>query len=372
MNLPEFKNFLLFAFAVILIGCKINPATNGMVLAENAINEQQASVIFEKSKIYPNETQISMAFVDSLNPRFYGTIRKNDTISHIENRNRTFEIGSITKVFTSTLLANAVIENKIDLDENIADHLDIKLKNDVEITFEQLANHTSGLPRMPSNLDAPNTYRETSLRFYDESKLRHYLTHELKVDSKPEEKSEYSNLGASLLAYTLSIIDSKPYEELLQQKIFEKYKMTRFTSKLDKKEGYLVVGLDPRGNEERNLELSALAGGGGILSTVEDLSKFINAHFDSSNLELSLTRKKTFKIDNESNRGLSWRIVRNENGQNLYYHSGKTKGYTSFLALNIEAKKGLAILSNVSGQNDKSNNIIELGFALMNTLTGNN
>ena len=72
---------------------------------------------------------------------------------YLNNYQSIFEIGSITKVFTANLLAKAVIDNKVKLNENINDYLNIKFKNDISISFKSLANHTSGLPRMPTNFE---------------------------------------------------------------------------------------------------------------------------------------------------------------------------------------------------------------------------
>ncbi len=85
--------------------------------------------------------------------KFYGIKRVNDSIITIDNHNSVSEIGSITKVFTSILLSNFVIDKKIELDDKINNYINISLKNNTKISFKQLANHTSGLPRLPSNLN---------------------------------------------------------------------------------------------------------------------------------------------------------------------------------------------------------------------------
>ena len=68
---------------------------------------------------------------------FVGVKRNNDTISQIEIHQNVFEIGSLTKVFTATILSNLV------LDDNINDYIEVLIKNNLKISFKQLANHTS-------------------------------------------------------------------------------------------------------------------------------------------------------------------------------------------------------------------------------------
>lgn len=128
-------------------------AINNLLEKENLIPEDQKNLIFEKAKFFPNKTQISIALVENGKARYYGLKRHNDSISPIHNYQNIFEIGSISKVFTSNLLARTVHTNKVNLEDPINDYLDLHFKNDIQISFQSLANHSSGLPRLPSNFD---------------------------------------------------------------------------------------------------------------------------------------------------------------------------------------------------------------------------
>ena len=149
----------------ILAGLAINSLSNN----DKIISKNQTKLIFEKSKYFPNNTQISLAFINGDNVNYYGIKRKNDSIVYINNNQHIFEIGSITKVFTANLLAKAAIDNKIKLADYINDYLNIKLNNDNRISFKSLANHTSGLPRMPTNFEIEK------LDSADMVKVRHIL-----------------------------------------------------------------------------------------------------------------------------------------------------------------------------------------------------
>ena len=128
-------------------------AINNLSYKENLIPEDQKNLIFEKAKFFPDKTQISIAIIEKEKVSYYGLKRHNDSISTLNNSQNIFEIGSISKVFTSNLLARTVIANKIILEDNINDYLNLRIKNDVKISFKSLANHSSGLPRLPSNFD---------------------------------------------------------------------------------------------------------------------------------------------------------------------------------------------------------------------------
>ncbi|WP_422081814.1 serine hydrolase domain-containing protein [Ulvibacterium sp.] len=359
---------ILIIVSILFISCEIRQAKNGQIYSVKQISDIQANLIFDKTKVFPNNSQISISIVENGLAKFYGIVRKNDTIYSLSNQDSVFEVGSITKVFTSTLLANAVVENKLKLGDSINDYLNFPLRDDTKITFQSLANHTSGLPKKPSNLGFGPGNPDSKYRYYDEEKLKKYLTEGLRLTYKPGERTKYSNLGAGILGYTLCEVYKTDYESLIQDKTFGRYQMKNSTSNIDKIVPLLVKGLDTDGDEVPNLDLSALVGAGGMFSTVEDLSKFVIAHFDHSNKELQLALQKTFSIDESSDRGLSWRILRNTNSQPWYFHNGATPGYKSFLVMNTKTQNGIVILSNVSGYNKNQNNIDGLGFELMKTL----
>ena len=339
---------------------------NNLTIKSGLITQKQSEIIFENAKIFPNHTQISIAIIKDGKVNYYGINNKNDTISTVNNKKSVFEIGSISKVFTSTILANFVIDEKINLNDNINGYLKTSFNNNTEISFINLANHTSGLPRLPSNLDLTKVNPENPYKEYKEKELEEYLTKHLELLNK--EKYQYSNLGAGLLGYTLSKIENTTYENLLQNKIFSKFNMYNSTSDINKIKGNLVKGLNNEGNDVPNWEFSVLAGAGAIFSTVEDLSQFAISQFDNSNKELKLTRKKTFEVNENMDFGLGWHILKSQSKNFWYWHNGGTGGYSSSMVIDENTKNGIIILSNVSAFNPNKGNIDKLCFKLMKTI----
>ncbi|MEM7109329.1 MAG: serine hydrolase domain-containing protein, partial [Bacteroidota bacterium] len=285
-------------------------------------------------------------------------------LATVENHSVVFEIGSISKVFTSTLLASTVVQEELKLDDNINDHLEFPIKNEVQLQFLTLANHTSGLPRLPSNLnlflvDQSNPYKD-----YKEPQLIKYLTEQLQL---AEPKYDYSNLGAGLLGYMLTKIHAQSYESLLQEFIAVKYNMNSTTTNRDLIASKLVAGRNEVGKEVSNWDFAVLKGAGGIFSNVEDLSKFAKAQFDPAHNELALTQQKTITVNEKMSLGLGWHIVKSKSG-NLHWHNGGTGGYTSSMAIDLINKTGVIILSNVSAFSSKMGNIDKLCFELIETL----
>ncbi len=335
----------------------------------HTVSDAQQKLISESLNGYPVGTQVSFAFIENGEVSFYGLKQEKDAMEVVENFQKNFEIGSITKVFTSTLLANFVLEGKVNLDDPISKYIGIPLKDSLPITFKQLANHTSGLPRMPSNFAviamlSPNN----PFKNYDEGKLKKYLTDEIKLDNEPGKNSVYSNLGAGLLGYVLCEISGQDYQTLLQRYIFTKYQMTRSTTLRETIAAQLVKGLNAKGDETPNWDLAVLVAAGGILSTVEDLSKFALAQFDPSNKELELTRVKTWMNPAGLDIGLGWHFVKSKIGAEWPWHNGGTGGYTSSMALDINRQNAIILLTNVSAYHPNAKRIDELCFALMKTL----
>jgi len=294
---------------------------------------------------------------------------KNDTIKNIENQSSVFEIGSITKVFTATLLANCVINGTLKLDDHINNYLPFKMYKNIQITFKELANHTSGLPRNPSNLLGSTVFNtENPYKNYSEDKLEKYLTGKMKVTNKSVKEFNYSNLGFGLLGYTLGKIEIKSYNDLLDEKIFSKYGMKNSSANRKDLENKLVYSFNKNGSKTSNWDFASLESAGAVLSTTEDLSKFVIAQFDELNRELALTREITFDINENRSMGLSWFISKTKSGDILYRHKGITAGYKSAMAFNITNKTGIVILSNVSGFSKKTENIETLCSDLLKTI----
>jgi CubicO group peptidase (beta-lactamase class C family) len=306
-----------------------------------------------------------LAIIKGGETKYYGIKIENDTLFSVENQERAFEIGSISKVFTATMLADLSLEGKLGLDDPVNKYLPWKLKDEQEFTLQQLSNHTSGLPRLPDNLLLSEVDLENPYKDYGEEKLADYLSQQLELQKSPGEKFDYSNLGVGLLGFILTQVDSSSYEALLQGKIAGPFQMQATTTQREKIEDQLVIGLNTEGGETSNWDLNVLVGAGGILSTTQDLAKFAQAQFNPDNKALSLTRKQTFAItDYEKAIGLGWMIQNRTDGRWLR-HDGGTGGYTSYFCMNLEKKNAVIILSNLSGFSKDVMNISNLGGRLM-------
>lgn len=266
-----------------------------------------------------------------------------------------YEIGSISKVFTSLLLADLVRGEKVRLDDPIGTYLPdhVTASHEVlNITLLQLATHSSGLPRLPSNLKVnwrskPNPYAHYTMELLHEFLANHQL---------PAEKPYpvlYSNLGAGLLGYILANVVGCSYEEAMRQTICEPLELVNTFIELDQdRQQRLVPGHSSKGKQVPNWDLSILAGAGGIRSSMADMTKFLAANL-GHRAERSIIQsmedchQPQLRINEQVQVGLGW-MISDFNGESLIWHNGATGGYNSFIGFLKEQKKGVCVLTNHS------------------------
>ena len=360
----------LLIMLFLLINCTDSQTVkivNHQNTTDKEVTKELSELIFKHTKIFPNNTQLAFALIKKGKTQYYGVEKRNDTIFSIKNYKNAFEVGSISKVFTSVLLADMVLDNTISLDSDINQYYDFQFNKNQKITFKTLANHTSGMPRMATNfeLDISNPDPFTS---YTEKKLLDYLANELELKQNQAPKYVYSNIGAGLLGYTLSKIKEKSLINLLQENIFAKYNMTNSTIGSKNVTAHLVQGLNANGQPTSNWSFGPISGAGAIISTAEDLSKFAIAQFQENDSILNLARTKTHIMSENSSIGLGWHIKSNKPNENWFWHNGGTGGYTSCMVVNTVNKNGVIILSNVSALGEPMDNIDKLCFAIMQNL----
>ncbi len=294
--------------------------------------------------------------------------------------NTLFEIGSITKVFTTLILADLVKKDSIQLNEPIINLLPKKdysySKSLNKITILNLATHTSGLPRVtnrsingilwarsfpPLAIHALLFGFFNPYRNYDTTKLFKDLRH-INLENKVGSKFSYSNFGMTTLGYILTNKSNLNFDNLLTKTVFDTLKMDKTFLNLPKSEydnfadGHNKYGLKtPRWTFENNMQ-----GLGAINSTVYDLMKFLEVNLDGHknsylhNL-LEYCQITRYKISEKRNIGLAWIKSNSEStsNQEIVWHNGGTGGFRSFLGFNKETKIGIVILSNSAKDVDK-------------------
>jgi CubicO group peptidase (beta-lactamase class C family) len=188
-----------------------------------------------------------------------------------------YEIGSITKVFTSLLLADMVIKKQVNLEDPVSKYLPATVKLPVvkgkEITLLNLANHSVGWPRMPDNNDGKSL--DNPWADYTIEQTYDYINRAEIGDYAPGTWFKYSNVGYGLLGHILSQVAGKPYETLVKERICTPLNMpnTVITLTPAQKQN-LAIGHNETGVAVENWDMPAIAGTGALRSNINDMLNF--------------------------------------------------------------------------------------------------
>lgn len=303
-------------------------------------------------------SSVVMAEVSEKGTRFasYGKLSKNAAARPVDE-NTIYEIGSITKVFVGILLADAARRGEVKLDDPISKYLPKTVKpptfNGKEITLLDLTTHTSALPRLPDNLnpkDAANPYADyTAQNAYD------FLS-SYKMTREIGTKYDYSNFAVGLLGHILSLRAKMRLEQLMTVRIFKPLKMidTSFVLPAAKRPRH-AQGLDENNNPVANWDFDVLAGAGAIRSTAADMARFISANLGLTKTPLYQSMLAAQKMQRQGANqyekiGLGWLGI-DFIGTTAVLHGGSTYGFSSYVLLATEKKKGSFIAWNWGGAN---------------------
>ncbi|MCR4342263.1 MAG: serine hydrolase [Gemmatimonadaceae bacterium] len=267
-----------------------------------------------------------------------------------------FEIGSITKTFTSAILADMVVRGEVALDDPVAKLLTagtrVPASGERPITLVDLATHFSGLPRLPNNLsprDIRNPYAD-----YTADKLYAFLAaHQLA--RAPGERFEYSNLGAGLLGHGLTLRAGTDYETLVRTRVLGPLGMSDTRITLTAADSArLAAGHNAGGQVVPVWDLASLQGAGALRSTAADMLRYlaanIAAHVDSASSRplaaaLRLTHEQRHSLGSGADIGLGWIGTTTQSGVRIFSHDGGTGGHRSFAAFDPVRRVAVIVLS---------------------------
>jgi serine-type D-Ala-D-Ala carboxypeptidase/endopeptidase len=262
-----------------------------------------------------------------------------------------FEIASVTKVFTTLLLADMVRRGEVALSDPVAKFLppDVKVpERGRAITLEDLATHMSGLPRLPTNFaprDLANPYAD-----YSVAQLYAFLSgYALMRDVGAQ--YEYSNLGMGLLGHVLARRAGTDYETLVLSRIAKPLGMDGTRIALTPKlRARLATGHNAMLTPVPNWDDTTLAGAGSLYSSVNDLLTFLAAHLAADEAPLTpaiaatLGVRRPTGVDNLAI-ALGWHVTRRD-GLDFIWHNGGTGGYSSFIGYSPQTGTGIVVLAN--------------------------
>jgi len=297
----------------------------------------------------------------------YGKLAKDDP--RPLNGDTLYEIGSITKVFTSLLLADAVERGEVALTDPVAKFLPAKVKMPERggraITLLDLSTHSSGLPRMPTNFapkDQANPFAD-----YSAENLYAFLSgYTLTRDVGSE--YEYSNLGGGLLGHALTLrARATDYEALVRARVLGPLgmKSTAITLSPELK-SRLATGHSTTLQPVANWDLNVLAGAGGLRSSTNDLLTFLAANLGYVQTPLAPAMADMLKVRRPAGVpnlaiALGWHVF-TLHDKEIVWHNGVTAGYRTYIGFDPKARVGVVVLSNggaAAGSDDIGRHLLD-------------
>jgi D-alanyl-D-alanine-carboxypeptidase/D-alanyl-D-alanine-endopeptidase len=267
-----------------------------------------------------------------------------------------YPIASVTKTFTGTLLAQAVIEKRVKFEDDVRKYLDGDYPNlefqGHPIQLGYLVNHNSGLPfnlpDIPENrppFTAPVS--PETRKMLDHYSRKDFLAdlHQVELKTVLGEKFSYSNTAAVLLSIVLERVYGLPYEDLVKQKIAQPLGMRDTTISLGRsQENRLAKGYDEHGAIVP-YPTDMLLGAGALKSTVADLLKYARWELAEEDPAVKTSHQPRFILTNTYSVGLNWQMIQAGPYRRIW-QEGNLPGFVSTCMTFPELHMAVVFLAN--------------------------
>lgn len=229
------------------------------------------------------------------------------------------------------------------------------------VGLEELSQHRSGLPRLPTSLSTLlNSYRWLLLAQnpYDDSPAD--VVESLRSTSVGDQEPEYSNLGFASLGHALAEASGRPYPELVSTRLAEPLGMETFyvpSPGQGDAHPQAVQGREASGRAQEAWDDSGYAPAGGIRADAASMAQLAEALLDGSAPGAGAL-DPTAEYDESVRVGAGW-LVSEEQGRTITRHNGQTGGFATWFGMDRE--RGTAVF--ISGAT--SHDVDEAGQALL-------
>ncbi|MFD2726227.1 serine hydrolase domain-containing protein [Hyunsoonleella rubra] len=254
-----------------------------------------------------------------------------------------YRIGSVTKIFTATMIFQLIDENKLFLNDKLSKFYP-EIPNASKISIANLLNHSSGLFNVAEEPD----FHEWMVRPSSQEKMLDRIKSH-KVNFESGEKNAYSNTNYILLGYILESIEGKLYGDILKDKIADKLNLenTYYGGAIDIESGECQSYYIKKGKlkQARETHISNPAGAGAIVSNTTDMVIFINALFNDELISPNSFEAMTGLSKDPYCSGI---MFMKKGEQTIYGHGGAIDGFQAFLLYAPETKTAVAVTSNAT------------------------
>ncbi|NML21704.1 beta-lactamase family protein [Pseudoflavitalea sp. G-6-1-2] len=297
-------------------------------------------------------------------------------LGNLSNSTNFWGLGSIAKTFAGIMLAQAILDKKVHLTDDIRKYLPGSYPNlqyqEHPVRIMDLANHTSAMPAMSRDYDdkyldsitklSPKAFREFYSVYTVDSLFRDM--HRFTLDTVPGTAYRYNGNAMMVLIAILQRVYHKPYDQLVTSFLKKQLGMENTKPALSAaEEKQLLPGHDQHGKELPFIPDNGFRAAPSMFSTLTDMLKYAAANLSRKNEAINLSHAITFTKPAGMSMGLGWMLGKENNGMPYIMHTGRDGcGFTALCYLYPDNESAIILLVNdSSGQerlSDLKNEII--------------
>lgn len=348
------------------------PTDNQLKTTLDSLVNQSASAFMQNN----SRVGISIGIIKNGKPYLYNYGSTQKDKQELPTGNTVYELASITKTFSATLLAKAVLDKKAALSDDIRKYLKEDYPNlnynGTPITLLNLANLTSGLPNWMPDKDIFGKADPDSIPYILDSIHKKYSRqdlyrdlHQVKLKVSPGSVSRHCNTAAQLLGYIMEDIYNDSYENLLKKHFVQPLKMKNtYLLGSGKRPAKMAIGYDGKGRIMPVIDWEDLRVAASIASSSSDMLKYMAFQLNEQNAIVKLSHQPTFGKIEDGAIALNWKVKKTEDGRVSISHTGGSLGFSSYMVFYPALNSGIVLLSNEADQ-DTQNELIILAEKIM-------
>lgn len=341
---------IIRAFILLLIAASLGCKSDGKNTVDKFKErvDKYANDIIDKG----NTNSLAIAiYKDGMTyENYYGELDNN--MGNTPNDSTLYEIASISKVFTGSLVAKAVTEGKIALNDDIRLYLNEEYSNlefkGEPVRIKNLVTHTLGF----STPDGLSNVYDKIFNAHNSDITADYNIDDLLIelqsvtlDTTPGVKYEYNNVGPELAAYILEQIYGQSYRSLLNSFLNDLEITGLHLADFAKHKNYLANGHGRDGQIVVPVNNPLLGGAGGLIASLPAMSKFMKFQLES---KAPLIKESTSYVlkNGEDDTGYYWDLGKGSKEGFYYLKSGSSNGTESVILICPDSNYGMVIIMN--------------------------
>jgi CubicO group peptidase (beta-lactamase class C family) len=336
---------------------------------------QQAATAYMQQ---PAAVGLSIALYKNGKQYFYNYGEVEQGSGRLPTANTFYNMGSVAKTFVGTLLAQAVLDKKVQLTDDIRRYLPGQYPNlefeGYPVRLVDLANHTASLPgtshvypkALGDSLRAlPLVPRMGYYNRYSADSLLADL-HHMRPTAQPGTTYRYNNLGPLILQLVLERVYQQPYEQVITHYVQQHFGLRATKRVLSAAEqARFATGYETPQHGQVPVNYTGYWGGTTLTSTPADLLRYAQANLAERDPAVRLAHQPTTTLPEGYAVGLVWRLDTDAAGSRRIYHSGHFPGYNTWVAMYPEQDVAVVLQVNDNISQDR---LTELGQQLKQAL----